>query len=60
MSDFEDHLRKRLQNPEFAAAYEELRPEYEAIRAIIMSQIENITENKDNLKSDSDKKTGKE
>ena len=45
MSDFRDHLNRRLQDPEFAAEYERLRPEYEAIRAIIGARIEcNMTQ----------------
>lgn len=41
MSDFRNHLDRQLQNPEFAAEYEQLRPEYEAIRAVIAARIEN-------------------
>ena len=41
MSDFRNHLNRQLQNPEFAAEYEQLRPEYEAIRAVIAARIEN-------------------
>ena len=39
MSEFQEHLRECLQDPEFAAAYEELRPEYEAIRAMIGAEM---------------------
>ncbi len=41
MSDFRNHLNRQLQNSEFAAEYEQLRPEYEAIRAVIAARIEN-------------------
>ena len=41
MSDFRNHLNRQLQNLEFAAEYEQLRPEYEAIRAVIAARIEN-------------------
>ena len=41
MSDFRNHLNRQLQDPEFAAEYEQLRPEYEAIRAVIAARIEN-------------------
>ena len=41
MSDFRNHQNRQLQDPEFAAEYEQLRPEYEAIRAVIAARIEN-------------------
>lgn len=41
MRDFRNHLNRQLQNSEFAAEYEQLRPEYEAIRAVIAARIEN-------------------
>ncbi len=45
MSDFTEHLDRWLQDPDFAAEYERLRPEYEAIRAIIGGRIEqNMTQ----------------
>ena len=40
MSDLQSYLQKQLQDPEFAAEYEKLRPEYEAIRAIIGARLE--------------------
>ncbi len=40
MSDLQNFLNKQLENPEFKAAYEEMRPEYEAISAIIEARIE--------------------
>ena len=39
MSDFRDYLNKQLEDPEFAAEYEQLRPEYEAIQAIIAARL---------------------
>ena len=45
MSDLQNYLQKQLQDPEFAAEYEKLRPEYEAIRAIIGARAErNMTQ----------------
>ena len=45
MSDFRDYLNKQLEDPEFAAEYEQLRPEYEAIQAIIAARLEcNMTQ----------------
>ena len=45
MSDFTKHLERSLQDPKFAAEYERLRPDYEAIRAIIGARIEsNMTQ----------------
>ncbi|MBR6677713.1 MAG: helix-turn-helix transcriptional regulator [Oscillospiraceae bacterium] len=45
MSDFRKHLQRNLENPEFAAEYEQLHPEYEAIRAVIAARIEcNMTQ----------------
>ena len=41
MSHIRNHLNRQLQNSEFAAEYEQLRPEYEAIRAVIAARIEN-------------------
>lgn len=40
MSDFRDYLNEQLEDPTFAAEYEALRPEYEAIRALIAARIE--------------------
>lgn len=39
MSDFRKYLNEQLEDPEFAAEYEALRPEYEAIRAIIGARL---------------------
>lgn len=45
MSDFRRQLKKEMQNPEFAAAYEAQRPEYEYVRAIINARLEqNMTQ----------------
>ena len=40
MSDFRDYLNKQLEDPAFVAEYEAMRPEYEAIRALIAARIE--------------------
>lgn len=40
MSDFQNYLNKQLEDPEFAAEYEAMRPEYEAIRAVISARLE--------------------
>lgn len=40
MDDFERYLNEQMQDPEFADEYEALRPEYEAIRAVIAARIE--------------------
>lgn len=40
MSDFQKYLSEQLEDPEFAAEYEALRPEYEAIRAMIAARQE--------------------
>lgn len=40
MSDFRDHLEKQLLNPDFAAEYERLQPQYEIFHAIVAAQIE--------------------
>ena len=45
MSDFRNYLNEQLKNPEFSAEYERLRPEYEAIRAVIAARMEcNMTQ----------------
>jgi predicted transcriptional regulator len=45
MDDFKNHLRKQLENPEFAAEWEHQRPEREYIRAIIAARMErNMTQ----------------
>lgn len=40
MDDLERFLNEQIQDPEFAAEYEALQPEYEAIRAVIGARIE--------------------
>ena len=40
MSDFQKYLNKQMEDPEFAAEYEAMRPEYEAIRAVIAARLE--------------------
>lgn len=40
MSDFQKYLNEQLKDPEFAAEYEAMRPEYEAIRAVISARLE--------------------
>lgn len=40
MDDFERYLNEQMQDPEFADEYEALRPEYEAIRAVIAARTE--------------------
>lgn len=41
MDDLHRYLNEKLQDPEFAAEFEALQPEYEAIRAVIGARIEN-------------------
>ena len=40
MDDFERYLNEQMQDPDFADEYEALRPEYEAIRAVIAARTE--------------------
>lgn len=40
MSDFRDYLSDQLKDPAFAAEYEAMRPEYEAVRALVAARIE--------------------
>ena len=40
MSDFQKYLNEQLKDPEFFAEYEEQKPEYEAIRAVIAARLE--------------------
>lgn len=40
MSDFRKYLDQQLEDPEFTAEYEAMRPEYEAIRAVIAARLE--------------------
>lgn len=45
MSDFRKYLDEQKKDPEFSAEYEALRPEYEAIRAVIAARLEsNLTQ----------------
>ncbi len=39
MGDFQKYLKEQLENPEFAAEYEAMRPEYDAIRAVIAARL---------------------
>lgn len=40
MSDLQKYLDKQMNDPEFVAEYEAMRPEYEAIRAVIAARLE--------------------
>ena len=40
MSDLQEYLDKQLKDPAFSAEYEAMRPEYEAIRAVIAARLE--------------------
>ena len=45
MSDFRKYLDRQMEDPEFAAEYEAMRPEYDAIRAVIAARLEsNMTQ----------------
>ena len=45
MSDLRKYLNEQMDNPEFAVEYEVMRPEYEAIRAVIAARLEcNMTQ----------------
>lgn len=45
MSDFREYLKKQMDDPDFKAEYEAMRPEYEAIRAVIAARLEsNMTQ----------------
>ena len=45
MSDYKKHLKKQLENPEFAKQWEHRRPEREYIKAIISARMEqNLTQ----------------
>lgn len=45
MSDFREYLKRQLDDPDFKAEYEAMRPEYEAIRAVIAARLEsNMTQ----------------
>jgi len=47
MSDFNKHLSKQLDNPEFAVEWERQRPEREYIKAIISARVEQNMTQKD-------------
>lgn len=47
MSDFRNYLDQQKKNPEFAEEYEAMRPEYEAIRAVIAARLESRMTQKD-------------
>lgn len=40
---YEEYLRKRLEDPEFKAAYEALEPEYQLVRERIRASLERDT-----------------
>jgi predicted transcriptional regulator len=40
MRSHKDYLNEQLKNPEFAAAYEALKPQYQIARAIIAARLE--------------------
>ena len=40
MSDFQKYLDSQMNDPEFAAEYDAMQPEYEAIRAVIAAHLE--------------------
>ena len=45
MNDYQRHLNRQLENPEFAAQWEHQRPEREYIKAIIAARMEqNLTQ----------------
>lgn len=45
MNDLKNYRNKQLANAEFAVEYEKLRPEYEAIRAMIAARLDsNMTQ----------------
>ena len=45
MSDFREYLKKQMDDPDFKAEYEAMRPDYEAIRAVIAARLEsNMTQ----------------
>ena len=45
MGDFRKYLNEQMDNPEFAAEYEAVRPEYETIRVVIAARLEcNMTQ----------------
>lgn len=45
MSDLRNYLHEQMKDPEFVAEYEAMRPEYEAIQAVISARLEsNMTQ----------------
>lgn len=45
MSDFREYLKKQMEDPDFKTEYESMRPDYEAIRAVIAARLEsNMTQ----------------
>lgn len=45
MSDFREYLKQQMDDPDFRAEYEAMRPDYEAIRAVIAARLEsNMTQ----------------
>ena len=45
MSDLKKYIERQMDDPEFADEYEAIRPEYEAIRAVIAARLEcNMTQ----------------
>ena len=40
MNDFQEHKRELMKDPEFLREYEAMRPEYEAMRALIGARLE--------------------
>lgn len=45
MSDLRAYLKKQMEDPDFKAEYETMRPEYEAIKAVIAARLEsNMTQ----------------
>ena len=45
MSDLKKYIERQMDDPEFAEEYEAIRPEYDAIRAVIAARLEcNMTQ----------------
>ncbi len=45
MSDLKKYIERQMDDPEFVEEYEAIRPEYEAIRAVIAARLEcNMTQ----------------
>ncbi len=45
MSELREYLAEQMKDPEFAAEYDAMRPEYDAIRAVIAARLEsNMTQ----------------